>query len=278
MSIPLNKISLNRLEGEQFIEIFKLEGADDGIFSNYQRYDFHQLIWFTKVEGNPSYFLDFNEYKIATDQVVIIFPGQIDMLDTQGKEGYLFAIHNDTFFHINQYMQSDYLNGYSSNVFLSLDEETKAILNSLLDLILKEYHTHNRLALMESYVTSFLFHIASLYDSNDTDKNKSDKVVAELMRLIDKHFIGERETDFYADALGISHKKVNEVSIKGTGKTIKQHLQERLILEIKKEIKLGLKSLKEIAFGLKFSEPAYFTRFFKQQTGITPSEFKEKNH
>lgn len=73
----------------------------------------------------------------------------------------------------------------------------------------------------------------------------------------------------------MTNKKINEICIKGTGKTIKQHLQERLILEIKKEIRLRRKSLKEIAFDLGFNEPAYFTRFFKQHTTLTPKEFRD---
>ncbi|NDV67103.1 AraC family transcriptional regulator [Bacteroides sp. 224] len=267
---------MNKLEGDQFIEIFNLQEADDSIFENYQRYDFYQVVWFTKVTGDNTYFIDFREYKIEDNQIVIVFPGQIDMLDVQGKEGYLFAIHNENFFNINQHLQSDYLNGYSSNVFISVDNQTKEILHKLMELILQEYNDSNRITLMESYMEAFLFHVSSLFESNEKIKNKSDEAVAELMRYIDTYFISERETDFYADKLGVSNRKLNELSIKGTGKTIKQHLQERLILEIKKEIRLKTKSLKEIAFDLGFSEPAYFTRFFKQQTGMTPSEFRDK--
>ncbi|MDL2247864.1 hypothetical protein LJC05_03955, partial [Bacteroides sp. OttesenSCG-928-J23] len=118
---------LNRLKGDRFIEIFRLEDADDSIFDNYQRYDFHQVIWFTRVGGNDSYFLDFNEYQIKDNQVIVVFPGQIDMLDTRHKEGYLFAIHNDVFFRINQHIQSHYLNGYFTNTFINLDCKTQII-------------------------------------------------------------------------------------------------------------------------------------------------------
>jgi AraC-like DNA-binding protein len=73
----------------------------------------------------------------------------------------------------------------------------------------------------------------------------------------------------------MSNKAINEYCKKYSGRTIKQHLQEKLILEIKRDIRLNKKSLKEIAFDLGFNEPAYFTRFFKQQTGQTPSDFKK---
>lgn len=267
---------LRSLSGNQFIEVYSLEEAEGGIFDNYQRYDFHQVIWFVEVGENNRYFLDFNEYTIQNDQVVIVFPGQIDMLDIRDKQGYVFAIHNDNFFHINQRLNSDLLNGYFSNVLITLPSETKETMRGLLELMLKEREHGNRILLMESYMQAFLFHIIDLFEVSGQDKNRYDLAVGKLMRLIDTNFIQQRESDFYARQLGVSIRKLNETSMLRTGKTVKQHLQDRLVLEIKKEIRLGQKSLKEIAFDLGFSEAAYFTRFFKQQTSLTPTEFRDQ--
>ncbi|SHG15776.1 helix-turn-helix domain-containing protein [Dysgonomonas macrotermitis] len=269
---------LNQLKNERFIEIFKLEDLENSIFGHYQRYDFFQLIWFTKVEGGPTYFLDFNEYTLSDQQVLLVFPGQIDKMEPKGKQGYLFAIQNDVFFDVNRRIGSDYLNGYLSNVFIPVDEKTKAILERIMDLILLEYNSEKRLMLMTNYLESFLFHVLTLFEDTDVFKNKCDLLVARLMRSIDENFIEHRDTDFYAGKFGMSNRSINDASRKGTGKTVKQHLQERLILEIKKEIRLNEKSLKEIAFDLGFNEPAYFTRFFKQQTTITPTEFRDMTH
>lgn len=267
---------LRSLSGNQFIEVYSLEEAEGGIFDNYQRYDFHQVIWFVEVGKNNKYFLDFEEYTIQNNQVVIVFPGQIDMLDIRDKQGYVFAIHNDNFFHINQRLNSDLLNGYFSNPLISLPSETQEPLRRLLELMLQERDQANRILLMESYMQAFLYHITALFEGAAQERNRYDLSVGKLMRLIDTNFIQQRESDFYARQLGISIRKLNEMSILRTGRTVKQHLQDRLVLEIKKEIRLDQKSLKEIAFELGFSEPAYFTRFFKQQTSLTPSEFREQ--
>lgn len=266
----------NTIDDRQFIEIFRLEEIEDNkLFANYQRYDFYQLLWFTEARGNPVYSLDFNEYTLKDNQIVLIFPGQIDRLDIQDKKGFLYTIHNEVLFRINQHIQSDYLNGYFSNVFLSPEKGVKETLRQINRLMLDEYNAENRLVLMESYMQAFLFHLSSLVETSEAFGNKPDSAVAELMRLIDTHFVEQRETDFYSEKLSMTNKTVNEVSKKGTGKTVKQHLQERLVLEIKKEIRLGRKSLKEIAFDLGFNEPAYFTRFFKHHTTMTPTQFRD---
>lgn len=269
-------ILLNLPRKGEFIEVFRLEEIEDNrLFANYRRYDFYQLMWVTRANGDTSYSLDFNEYKLEDNQLIFIFPGQIDRMNPDGKQGFLYTIHNEVLFRINQHLQSDYLNGYLSNLFLKPDENLTQTLQRINSLILDEYNTANRLPLMESYMQVFLFHLSSLTESVEGIKKNSDPAVADLMKLIDKHFIQQRETNFYAEILGLTNKTVNEICKKGTGKTVKQHLQERLVLEMKKEIRLGRKSLKEISFELGFSEPAYFTRFFKHHTSMTPSEFKE---
>lgn len=269
---PNGKIILNQLPADQKIKVYRLEHIDDSLFNNYQRYDFFQLLWFTHVKGDPHYFLDFKEYELKDNQFVLVFPGQIDRLDTEGKEGFLFAIQNDSFFRMSQRINSDYLNGYLSNIFLTPNLQTTTILNQLIDLIFLEYENRNRQQLMESYMEAFLFHVASLTENRE--RNSNDFLISRLMRLIDIHFITHHDTEFYASELGLSLKRINEECKKGTGKTIKQHIQERLILEIKKEIHLNKKSLKEISFDLGFSEPAYFSRFFKQHTTISPKEYR----
>jgi hypothetical protein len=49
---------------------------------------------------------------------------------------------------------------------------------------------------------------------------------------------------------------------------------ERIILEAKREINFGKLTFKEIAFELGFADPAYFSRFFKVQTGMSAEQFK----
>lgn len=51
-------------------------------------------------------------------------------------------------------------------------------------------------------------------------------------------------------------------------------IQKRVTLEAKRMILSTDMSLKEIAFELGFSDPAYFSNFFRAQTGSSPREFK----
>lgn len=273
-----HSVPITHLKDGNFIEIYQLETMDDSVFKVYQRYDFYQILWFTRVGGNNSYFIDFSDYSYQANQVVIIYPGQIDRIHIEEKEGYLFAIDKETYLNINKRINSKYLSGYFSNTFVSLNEESRMLFNRLIELMLLEYESGNRIFLLETYMSAFLFEIAVSFDKTiESSQWIVNNTATELRELISDHYTSQQNTSFYANKLGLTNKKLNEVAIQSFGLTVKQLLQEALLLAIKREIKLGEKNIKEIAFNLGFEDPAYLTRFFKKHTKTTPTQFKNSN-
>ena len=271
-------IPITHLKDGNFIEIYQLETMDDSIFKIYQRYDFYQILWFTQVEGNNTYFIDFIDYTYQANQAVVIYPGQIDRIHIEQKKGFLFAVDKETFLNINQRINSKYLSGYFSNVFVSQNKKTSKTINQLIQLMLLEYKDENRLFLIETYMSAFLFQIANSFEKSiNSSQVIVNNTAAELRELIGTHYITQPNTSFYAEKLGITNKKLNEIALQSFGATVKQLLQDTLLLAIKREIKLGEKSSKEIAFDLGFEDPAYFTRFFKKHTGMTPIQFRKES-
>lgn len=51
-------------------------------------------------------------------------------------------------------------------------------------------------------------------------------------------------------------------------------INDRIILEAKRQLCYTDLKIKEIAFRLGFDDPSYFVKFFKRQTGILPAEFR----
>ena len=58
-------------------------------------------------------------------------------------------------------------------------------------------------------------------------------------------------------------------------------INNRLIVEAKRMLKSKPMLVKERAYELGFDDDSYFVKFFKRQTGMLPSEFREmeqRNH
>ncbi|WP_232516389.1 helix-turn-helix domain-containing protein [Chitinophaga caeni] len=53
-------------------------------------------------------------------------------------------------------------------------------------------------------------------------------------------------------------------------------IQNRILLEAKRLLQASECSIKEIAYELGFNDLAYFSNFFKTQTGYSPRQFKER--
>ncbi len=60
------------------------------------------------------------------------------------------------------------------------------------------------------------------------------------------------------------------------GRSALQLLHERLLLEAKRQLTYTNMTIGQVADTLGFSEPAYFTRFFKRHTGFSPKAFRQR--
>jgi AraC-like DNA-binding protein len=73
------------------------------------------------------------------------------------------------------------------------------------------------------------------------------------------------------------------VSLKTLGKLTKKYfdrtpsdlIQERLMMEAKRELYLTDKSVKEIAYLLGFEDEFYFSRLFKKNTDTSPINYRK---
>jgi len=72
----------------------------------------------------------------------------------------------------------------------------------------------------------------------------------------------------------LSAKYFGDVIKKETGKTALEYIQLKLIDLAKEKIFDTNKTVSEIAYELGFKYPQHFTRFFKQQVGSTPNEYR----
>lgn len=79
-----------------------------------------------------------------------------------------------------------------------------------------------------------------------------------------------------ADELAITPVHLNRVCRTVAGKSASQLVQEHLVDEARKYLTYTSYSVSEIAYLLKFEYPNYFARFFKKHTGLSPTEFRER--
>ena len=74
-----------------------------------------------------------------------------------------------------------------------------------------------------------------------------------------------------AAAQGLHPTYLGTVVRARTGRTVGEWIARRLAAEARAQLADARRSVKEVAFALGFSEATHFSRFFKRETGLTPS-------
>jgi len=97
-----------------------------------------------------------------------------------------------------------------------------------------------------------------------------------LLAVIDTHFRDRPPIAFFAERLGISPTHLARIARNATGLSVQMLLDRRTLEAARRDLIFTPSSIQKIAFSLGFSDPAYFNRFFRRQTGMTPGAFRER--
>lgn len=98
-------------------------------------------------------------------------------------------------------------------------------------------------------------------------------LVLEFQNLVEETYTERKDVNFYSEALGVSPITLNRKVRNELGKTVIQAVNERLAIAARVALRSGKKSVKEVAFDLGFTDPLYFSRFFKKQFGSPPTQY-----
>nr|WP_068892537.1 helix-turn-helix domain-containing protein [Pedobacter panaciterrae] len=100
------------------------------------------------------------------------------------------------------------------------------------------------------------------------------RVIYQLEMLLERNVKTQKRPEFYSDVLGISLRRLNAICLHHLHKSLYELIQERRFTESLELLKYTSLSVKEITYYLGFSDPPYFIRYFKKQTGLTPRRYR----
>ncbi len=107
--------------------------------------------------------------------------------------------------------------------------------------------------------------------------SRSETITRAFRRLLEKNYHMVKRPGDYAQRLHISTAYLNECVKNATGIPVSQHIRDRIILEAKRRLYHTDQPVKEISFALGFDDYPYFSRLFKNGTGMSALSFRSKN-
>ncbi len=259
---------------------------DNSFFDHLQRVNYYSVIWVKKGRGDIR--ANFSEYGFKEDMLFAFSPFEPFMFMPNDEfEGVVLNFHPD-FYCIHQHQEEVSCRGVLfHNIFqlpyVILSDEEKQIMSMLIQQINAEM-TNPRLAQHEAIVCLMkLFLICGsrlktkqqLEAQKATGGGKDPKMIKDLRIHIEGHFKTKHSPAEYAELLNISHKALAKITKTHFNKTLSHLINERIVIEAKRELFLTNKPIKTIASELGYEDEYYFSRFFKINADVSPQTYRD---
>lgn len=227
--------------------------------------------------------------------LVCIAPRQVITLDTEiekrdDRMGWGLFFHPDLIRRtsLGHKMKDYHFFSYETAEALHLSDKEKQILFDCVQKIdqeLQENIDGHSQTLIVSNIELLLNYCARYYGRQFiTRKNTNTDVVIRIESLLRDYFRpdalnqnGLPTVKFLAEQVHLSPSYLSDLLKKETGMSAQDHIHHHLIEEAKTTLLHSTASVGEVAYALGFEYPQYFSKLFKQKTGVTPGEFRERH-
>lgn len=174
---------------------------------------------------------------------------------------------------------------YTSNEALHLSCGEIEIFRDVLDMIQQELHRsidkHSK-ELIVSNIELLLNYCLRFYDRQFVTREEiNHTVVKKFSSLLDEYIAKKAEREglptvaYFADKCCYSPKYFGDLVKTEMGKTAKEFINERVLRSAKQLLEDESLTITRVSERLGFEYPQHFVRFFKAQTGRTPSEYRK---
>ncbi|MDR0777422.1 MAG: helix-turn-helix domain-containing protein [Azonexus sp.] len=99
--------------------------------------------------------------------------------------------------------------------------------------------------------------------------------VERFRMLVDQQFHTHWPVERYASELGLTAGHLSRLCRELLGRSSLEIINARIVHEAERELVYSALGIKQIAGLLGYTDDAYFGRFFRKQTGRTPTEFRQ---
>jgi AraC family transcriptional activator of pobA len=231
-----------------------------------------------------------HQYHLNPGNIAFLHPDEIMSWQTTSTDtaGHFCLIHPEFFENAAHliHLFRTYPFFKASKSVIQLDEDRSSLVNQCFESILCEYESRRE----DKKQAILLYMQMIMLESQRAGRNLADVAVPDHYRYI-HGFLTLLEENFqvkspdtvvkiktateFADQLNVHPNYLNSLVKAQTGKTLREHIQERLRYEAKVLLMQTAWDIRTISYVLGFSEQAAFTSFFNKKEKLTPSAYRE---
>jgi AraC-like DNA-binding protein len=249
-------------------ELRRRVSSDPG--RGFERVDF-QCVLFVR-SGTYTHTIDFETHRCLAGSCLLIGPGQVHRFGTERHwDGWILIVGphhvpNEIDRLPHHIRTSDELAAALVELFDRMTADASSVIDPA--------QLDDLLALQARVLVRRLF-----VGHADTDAAHVDDAMAisrfrDYRSAVDRHYRRWHLVAPYSRHVGCSTKSLNRACQAVSDVTAKRIIVERIILEAKRLLAHGTEPVAVISADLGFDEPTNFVKYFKRETGLTPTQFR----
>ncbi|MFT4753899.1 MAG: AraC family transcriptional activator of pobA [Salibacteraceae bacterium] len=279
-----NKIPIYKIGEEDhsnYIEVVELMERNSYDTSQPHKHEYIEVFLFSK--GGGVHDIDFTDHVIHDYSVHFVFPNQIHKVKRAfNTNGHVVLVSKAYFYGLDYDLYVRFFHAFFLQPSLNVGAKVFQELGSLLDTMKTELKVQNPFyqEIVKDYVHVLVKRFLreqAIAPNAIQETHVHFKLYMDLVILVENNFLEHPPVSFYSEALHVSVRKLNEVCKEFHSGTCSAVIHDRIVLEAKKLLSYSDRSVKDVMFALNFKDAAYFNRFFKSKTGITPTAFRQQS-
>ena len=264
-------------------DILFTEDILEACSGTYNDYLLHIFI----TQGCMSFTLDDKFYQAQTGSGIILIEGK-PLHDVRIEEGTkAIVLLKSRRYHLSHPLRTPHnirgLTYYYDNPIMQMSaQDMELCLRDLGDIkcrLLQTDHIYHQETLersMENFVYD-IFYIYSVCNSQQSSKGGREALLAQqFIDLLQQHVRQVRTVEFYADKLFVTPKYLSRICLQSTGHNASYWIIHFTLAQIMEELTSTDRTLTDISNDFNFPYLSHFTRYVKQHSGKTPSEYRIK--
>lgn len=275
----VQNFSCNDVHRDFYVNTFAEHLKSHSFVEEPHRHDSYLMVFFTN--GSGLHEVDFDQFEIKRGSLFVLQPGQMHHWSlSEDIEGFVIIFSQELY---NLYFGQKKINEY--NFYHSIHNRPEMVFEEneipkllpYFDLLIQENSQENKMQLdkMLNLLDCIHIEISRKYSETYSHQAHSYNVkINTFEMLLEQYFTSEKLPSFYAEKLNITLKHLNRICNEILQKTATEVITDRVILEIKRMLIDKQLAVNEVAFKVGYEDYSYFSRFFKKQTGMSPTEFR----
>jgi len=285
---PANEITMQEVKNIPLLDCpkdFLIGDASGKLMNEYGRFPCKIKcgVYALMVRGEARATININDYHFRPNDLLLLEPGSFLLIHEFSEDALVYYIlFSSNFLEKNTFsLRMSLTSLQMTSPILHLAEDVGNVAIHMVDTLLEASNCQPSLL-----TPAKMLHVFNLLQTTFAELSRSsqrtsyrpldrkNEIFQEYCGLVMKHYHEWHHVSIYADAMRLTLPHLSSTIKQVANKTAGELIIEAILTDAKAQLKLTTLQIKEIAISLGFENVAFFNRFFKSHTGLTPKSYR----